>query len=156
MYSASQVAQLFKTARETIRNWAIEFKDELEPNANPGEGRQRSFSDRDLEVIALISEMKGQGKLYADIHAALANGQRGDVPADVSAIVPTDTPRPTQLQARVNFLEAELQTARETDQRNQAQIELLTRQLEAAQQEIKSLNREIGRLEANITPPKES
>lgn len=152
MYSASQVATLFKTARETIRNWSIEFRDELEPNANPGENRQRSFSDRDLEVLALVSEMKSQGKLYADIHAALANNERGTIPSDVSAIMPSDAPRPNQLQARVNFLEAQLATVQESDQRGRAQIELLTRQLAEAQQEIKALNREVGRLEVNIKP----
>lgn len=152
MYSASQVATLFKTARETIRNWAIEFRDELEPNANPGENRQRAFSDRDLEVIALISEMKGQGKLYSDIHAALANNQRGSLPDDVSALTPIDAPRPSQLQARVHLLEAQLKESLDNNQRDKAQIELLTRQLADAQQEIKLLNREIGRLETRINP----
>jgi len=150
MYTASQVAQVFKTARETIRNWAIEFENELSPSANPGDKRQRSFTDSDLEIIALISEMKGQGKLYADIHAALVNGQRGHVPDDVSAIVPADTPRPTQLQARVNFLEAQLQAVMESSQRDKAQIDLLTRQLAEAQAKNDRLNREIGRLEGRI------
>ncbi len=150
MYTASQVAQVFKTARETIRNWAIEFENELSPQANPGGGRQRAFSESDLEIIALISEMKGQGKLYADIHAALANGQRGRVPEEASAIVPADTPRPTQLQARVNFLEAQIAAANESSQRDKAQIELLTRQLEEAQAKVDRLNREIGRLESRI------
>lgn len=142
MYSTSQVASLFNTARETIRNWAIEFENELSPTANPGEGRQRSFVETDLEVLALVSEMKGQGKLYADIHASLANGSRGMLPADVSAIVPADTPKPNQLAAKVHFLEAQLAAVQESDHRNKAQIELLTRQLEAAQTEIKQLTGE--------------
>jgi DNA-binding transcriptional MerR regulator len=149
MYSATQVAKLFSTVRETIRNWAIEFENELSPTANPGPGRQRAFSDSDLEIIALIASMKREGKLYSDIHAALANNQRGSVP-DRSALVPADTPRPTQLQARVNFLEAQLSAALESSQRDKAQIELLTRQLNEAQAKIDRLNREIGRLERDM------
>lgn len=142
MYTASQVAKLFNTARETIRNWAIEFERELSPSSNPGDGRKRMFSDSDLEIIALIAEMKGEGKLYADIHAALANNQRGQVPDAASAIIPGSTPRPNQLQARINFIEAQLAAALADRQQDRREIELLTRQLSEAQAKIDRLTGE--------------
>ncbi|MBA3873377.1 MAG: hypothetical protein H0X30_29950, partial [Anaerolineae bacterium] len=133
---------------ETIRKWAVEFENELSPTANPGDGRQRVFVDDDLAIFALISEMKGQGKLYTDIHAALANGQRGSAPQNAKSLIVADPPRALALQTRIDALESQLTTALNANQRLEGRFDEVNRQLEAAKAEIKALNREIGRLES--------
>lgn len=147
MYSAIQVATLFNSARETVRKWAVEFERELSPTANPGDGRQRIFTDNDLEVIALIVEMKGQGKLYSDIHAALANGQRGQPPPGAVAIVPTTPPRTSALQARISSLETDLMHAIDVTKEQAGVINELRRQLEATKNDLREAYKQIGRLE---------
>src|SRR5690606_28430451 len=99
---------------------------------------------------ALIAEMKGQGRTYDDIHAALANGARGTPPDDIRALVPTDSLRPGALQARVNLLEAQLKTTLDDNQRLTGQVEALTTQLEAARRELREAYKLIGRLEERI------
>lgn len=144
MYSATQVATIFNTVRETVRNWAIEFENELSPTANPGGGRQRAFTDSDLEIVALISEMKGQGKLYADIHAALANGQRGQVPNINAAIVPVDTSKALT----IDQLRGDLAATQDELKKVSGQLLEARQQRDAALEKVDKLNREIGRLEA--------
>lgn len=147
MYSTIQVATLFNAARETVRKWAVEFEHELSPSANPGEGRQRVFTDDDLEKIALIVEMKSQGKLYADIHAALANGQRGNPPPGAVAIVPTTTPRTSVLQVRITNLERDLARTVDLAKEQTGVINELRRQLEETKAELRAAYKTIGRLE---------
>lgn len=154
MYSVSVVAQIFSVAKETVRKWAVEFADELEPNANPGEGRQRAFSDSDLEILALISEMKSQGKLYIDIHAALAQGEKGRLPDSVNAIEPAEVPSVVSVRREVERLKGELQIALTDNQRQATEIDLINRQLKAAEEKNDRLTGEIAvlkyRLDANI------
>lgn len=153
MYPAHTICDFYKISRETVRTWSAEFAEYLSPTANPGKGRQRQFSDSDLAVLSLVAEMKNQGSLFDDIHLALRNGQRGTIPPAALALTeteqPKEIPRSLSLRQEVERLRIELQRVLESGQRKDAQIELLTRQLEAAQREIRDLNREIGRLEAD-------
>lgn len=153
MWNAIQVANVFKIARETVRQYSLEFGKYLSAAANPGKNRTRVYNQDDMEVFALIVQMKGQGKQYPDIHGALANGDRGLLPNGTEATALSAQPRYTQLQLKLDFLEGELKTAQAQIEQDRGQIDLLERQLEAAHAEIKSLNREIGRLEANIKQP---
>src|SRR5688500_19305923 len=109
MYTLEQVANLFNTSRENARRWCLEFKDTLSENANPPSNRKRLLNDDDLAVFALIAEMKGQGHVFADIHTALADGKRGAIPANPSAVVPADKTRLAKLQSDVNRLSEALQ-----------------------------------------------
>lgn len=79
------LAELFNVAEPTIRAWCGEFEDYLSPDANPGEGRTRYYNDDDVKVLALVAEMKTQGKTFEDIHASLKTGVRGDVESAVQA-----------------------------------------------------------------------
>ena len=132
MYSAKQAATLFTVAHETIRKWAVEFEKELSPTANPGDGRQRVFVDDDLAIFALIAEMKQQGKLYSDIHAALANGQRGNAPAGASSLVLAEQPRATALQVKITHLETQLSAALDSNKELTGTVNELRRQLAEA------------------------
>src|SRR3954454_4310661 len=79
-YKSSHVQRLFTVSPETVRNWSEEFGEYLSVTATPGTGRHRLFTHEDIEVFALVAELKDKGLTYTDIHAALQNNQRGEVP----------------------------------------------------------------------------
>src|SRR5258707_2207167 len=98
MYTTSDVTQWLSISRQTVLTWVREFEAYLSPTASPDERRARQFTDADLRVFALVSERKKQGLLFADIHAALKAGQRGELPDLSRALVPADRGRLAQLQ----------------------------------------------------------
>src|SRR5215212_6826613 len=79
-YATRHAADLFNVSPETIRNWANEFAEHFSIVGNPPKGKQRRFTVEDLEIFSLIAQMKEQGGTFEEIHAALANGQRGTLP----------------------------------------------------------------------------
>ena len=167
-YSSRHACILFGIAPETVRNWSEEFLEYLSPTANPGKGRHRSFSEEDMGVFALIAEMKTQGRVYEDIHAALGNGQRGDPPAlpveEMQALVVTGLKQESALQIQKMEMEivrlqherdeafSQLQPTRDEKIRLQAKLEAaheriqeLSDQVEKERRRVEDLNREIGR-----------
>lgn len=148
MYNATQVATLFNVARETVRQWSIEFAQDLSPTANPGNGRQRIYTDSDIEIFALIDELKEHGKLYAEIHLALANGQRGTPPQMGSAIIQVDSNRGLTIEQ----LKSDLATAQDEVKESRGQIKLLTAQLESERQRSDRLLTENALLRAGRKP----
>ena len=80
MYSMSTASNYFGVSSETLRRWVIEFTPYLSEKANVESGRKRRLSSKDMQVLALVAELKKQGKLFADIHIALSSGQRGELP----------------------------------------------------------------------------
>lgn len=150
MYTSKQISTLLNITGETVRARSEEFKEFLSPLANPGTKRQRQFSESDLQVMVLINDMKNVGARFDDIHLALKNGQRGDLPeaATTSAITTQERGRVAELKAQLTEWQA--LATQETHGRREAEanVRLLKEQLAEAQAEIKSLNREIGRLEA--------
>lgn len=150
MYNSKQISTLLSITGETVRARSEEFAAFLSPTANPGTKRQRQFTESDLSVMVLVNDMKNAGARFDDIHLALKNGQRGDLPeaAQTSAIATQERGRVAALQSQL----AEWQTlaTQETTGRREAEanVRLLKEQLAEAQAEIKALNREIGRLEA--------
>jgi DNA-binding transcriptional MerR regulator len=167
-YSSRHACILFGIAPETVRNWAEEFLRYLSPTANPGKGRHRTFSEEDMQVFALIAEMKGQGRVYEDIHAALGNGQRGAAPAlpaeEMQALVVSDQKQEAAFQVQKLEIEivrlrqerdeavTQLQPTRDEKIRLQARLEVaqeriqeLSDQLDKERRRIEELNREIGR-----------
>lgn len=137
--TAAQAADLFNCTRETIRAWSIEFKTYLTPGANPRSNQKRLFTAKDLRVLAKISELKDAGKLYADIHEALSNGERSDPPDTTSALAPVERGKIASLQTEVSQYRQALTAALEESQRKAGQIELLERQLSEAQAKIDRL-----------------
>lgn len=79
-YTSRHAVILYKVTAETIRSWTEEFSVYLSPTANPGKGRHRVFTDDDMQVFAYIQERKKQGAVFEQIHAELANGNRGAIP----------------------------------------------------------------------------
>lgn len=79
MYTVSDVARHFNVSKQSGRVWAGEFEQYLDPAAKPAPGKTRQFTDSDMEVFALVAQLRQEGATYADIHAALAAGERGNV-----------------------------------------------------------------------------
>jgi DNA-binding transcriptional MerR regulator len=164
-YTTEHLTALYGVSPATIRTWALEFKEFLTPEANPGQGRQRFFSAEDMAVFDLIATYKQDGKLFEDIHAALASGQRGgkpDVtPVDLSTMLDTQSNaalinQNEQLARRITQLMAEMENLKAFERENVAlkkEVEMLREQMQKTDtqgSEIKTLIREIGRLEGQL------
>jgi DNA-binding transcriptional MerR regulator len=112
-YNTGQVAAIYSVTTETVRAWAEEFEGYLSPTANPGVRRTRLFSSEDMEILALVGEMKQAGATFKDVHAALASGQRGSAPEtlpdEVRAIMVSETER--RLTVEINMLRQQLDAA---------------------------------------------
>ena len=166
-YKSKDLQQLFDKSTETIRTWADEFNQFLSPTATPGEGRHRLFSSDDLRVMALVNEMKTQGKRYEDIHAALANGQRGDVEEQtveralsLETAIALDKAR-HQLEVMQLEREQDRKTIQELHDENirlKTKLEMMEEQdadADALRQEIIELNRKMAVLEYQLEQNKD-
>lgn len=160
-HTTGYVCALFHVSRQTVSNWADEFARHLSIAANPPTGRHRQFNDDDLEVLALVAQMKDTGMLYADIHASLDNGQRGDIPRPSDLIPAEQRHQVAILQAALHRTELEKQqlTEQVSDLKSkydkaEGKVELLTEQLNDANQRIFELGQEIARLkDSDSTTP---
>lgn len=160
MYKTLEVATRFGIEQQTVRNWAKEFKQYLSITANPSPGNHRIFTDDDLRVFVVVSELKDLGFTFESIHVSLQNGQRGELPPDTTSLTPTGDLSALQVMLANEMrlreeLEAQLTTERENlkNERSRAdkaetKADVLEQQLREARQLINELNREIGRLEA--------
>jgi DNA-binding transcriptional MerR regulator len=139
-------------------------------SANPGTGRHRQFTEDDMAVLSLVAQMKRDNMIFADIHASLESGQRGNPPllpvSEVEALVVEE--RETQLVAQIHKLEeivVQLEQERDNllpirDENIRLKVRLeesekVAVQLQTAQEEIKQLYRQIGTLEAQLARGKE-
>lgn len=162
-YQSKELAARWAISGETLRQWSIEVRRHLSDGATPAPGQHRRYTFEDVEVLQLVADMRGKNKSWPDIHTALDEGERGVPEVDPAALIPLEGQRQLSvlyntietLRADKDALESELRAAQEAGGQKDALNNLLMRQLEAAQQEIKTLNREIGRLETRINPPKE-
>lgn len=150
MWNANQAANLFKVQRETIRQYCLEFTSHLSPQANPGKNRTRAFTEDDMEVFALVVEMKAQGKLYSDIHAALANGTRGQLPPEFDAIIASEGNRYKQMELKLVFANEENEKLRDQQKEDRGQIKLLKEQLTEWQAKYERAIRENALLRAGV------
>ncbi|GIK67696.1 MAG: hypothetical protein BroJett018_54900 [Chloroflexota bacterium] len=159
-YTTEHLTALHGVSPVTIRTWSMEFKKFLSPDANPGQGKQRLFNGDDMAVIDLVAQYKQDGKTFADIHTALAAGQRGGrpdiTPHDLSTMLDTQSntalvTQNEQLTRRIAQLLAENESLKALERENAAlkrEIEILREQ--GGVDEIRRLERMIGRLEYEI------
>ena len=148
MATVKDIATRFNVSRETIRIWAKEFANYLSPGANPSKGNQRNFSADDLPIFALISDLKGQGQTYEDIHAALSSGQRGAVPLSSPPAIGDGKISLASLQRDIAVVSAERDEYQARMLKAEGAANELREQVKSKDAEIARLNREIGRLEA--------
>jgi len=140
--TAIETANLFGVSREAIRKYCIEFARYLSPVATPQAGRQRMFSENDLRVISTIVILKAEGKLFADIHAALGAGQLYDAPETPTTIT-TPNNQALVLTNQIAELRAELSASN-------GQVELLKEQLADTQGRLEKLIAENAVLKSKI------
>lgn len=126
-YRSKDAAALYNVTPQTIGAWAKEFAGYLSDNANPGRKKQRLFTKDDMRVFSLVSEMQNKGLAFADIHATLITGVRGDPP----------TIEPTEVQVIV---------ASEHENRLAIENERLTRALIDAQKALKKAEIDLAQL----------
>lgn len=153
-YSSRHIASLFNISRETVRVWSHEFGKYLSPTAQPEPGRHRNFTDEDLRVFSLVSDMKNRGAIYEDIHAALAAGQRGEPPlATARHIVGSETAtvlaqarqRITDLERQVMQLDFAIRPTQDENVKLKALLEYTKSELEQARQENRELLLKLGK-----------
>jgi DNA-binding transcriptional MerR regulator len=77
-----EAATLFDVTPQTIRRWADEFSTYLSSGANPPHGNIRTFTEEDMQVLALVATVKNNAGTYEDAHARLRTGERGKIPKE--------------------------------------------------------------------------
>ncbi len=150
-YTTKQLYTAFGVSHQTVKNWAIHFKDYLSPTATPEKERQRVYTDEDVRVLELVNRLKKSGQTYEMIGAALGAGQRGELPDMGSALVPFS--QHTQLAItlqRVKVLEAELELYKAMTSETEGQNKLLKEQLKQAQDELFDAKYELKQLKLNL------
>jgi len=150
-YTTTNAARLLSVSAETIRRYALAFDEYLSPTATPASGRTRYFTRDDLAVLSLITSMKARGMPDPDIHAALKNGERGEVPDatpdELEAVAIADNER--RLMRQVDYLEKQLGDLRGELDTLRAENSELKQQLAASQKEAE-LKYQIGKLEGEL------
>ena len=133
MATVSTLVELFGISKHTARTWAREFAPYLSAGAAPPRGERRRFSEDDLTVFALVAYLRGQNASYADIHDALAAGDRMNVPQPTRELVVSGrTGTGTPLMPSPDFAPVEIFQlfAEKLTQQYQAQIRELRDEIE--------------------------
>lgn len=147
MHTTGQVSSAFGKSDLTIVRWVDEFKEFMSPDAQPGKGNARLFTDSDVEVLAKIAELRQQKKTSSEIHAALKRGDRGEAPTGREITVITNGQVTRELataKQRIQQLEEELSEMHERAIRAEGQKDLLLNMLRDKEAEIDRLKRDHG------------
>lgn len=145
MYTTKDICDRFSISGDTVRLWSKAYAAHLSPTANPQKGRQRNFTDEDLTVFALVSEMKGQGAYTEDINASLGTGARGDAPA-LEHIHPRESLSPNQMRRHLQQAEQALLHATDELKMTKGEVRLLKEQSTEKDERIMTLVKEVARL----------
>lgn len=148
MYTRTDVAKHFQTTAETIRRWSRDFARYLSPSANSS--TKSEYTDDDMDVLTFIHDAYQNNDKTDDIALMLASGQRGTW----SGVLQNRSIEVTENQfeqiVKIRQERDDLQTAL-TDARTQiAVLQQQVKDTQALRDEIRQLNREIGKLEARI------
>ena len=54
--TTSEIGRILGVDRDVVKKWAYQFKKYLSPSANPASGEIRHFEDRDVPILAYVSE----------------------------------------------------------------------------------------------------
>lgn len=130
MNTTGMISDVFHVTPQTVKRWASEFASYLSVSATPQAGKARLFTDADLEVLALVADMKAAGKTFEEIHAALKAGQRGDVPEMPAGSPAQTTQALAYYQQEVDDLRRQLQAERTRADKAEGEVKALERMLE--------------------------
>jgi len=147
--TTKDVAQRFGVSPDTVRIWTTQFSAYLSPTASPEKGRQRNFTEEDMEILALIAAMKGQGSKFDEIAASLSAGSRGTVP---DTIIPRTTVTTTEVRRQLQQVEQALNETTQELFKTQGENRLLKEQLQQRDTRITELVEENARLKIQREP----
>ena len=160
-YTTADVSSLYNITEQTVRTWANEFEMYFSPSANPGHRRTRLFSPSDMQIMALVAELKGKRKTFDEIAFSIENGQRGDLPAmpaELRQVKISETER--RLTERISWLQQQLEHAQllleqaEKDKqllyKTQAELEVKSKRLEQTEQQLADLRKQQNELYESI------
>lgn len=128
IYKPSEAAKACNTSVNTIRNWCRDFASFLSPGAS-GEGGNRRLTDRDLNTLKYIAQLRSENMQQAAIVQKLQSVSIGDVETAVTTSTPampstalTDTLQPppaffVMVDNRLSALEASRASDRATIER---------------------------------------
>jgi DNA-binding transcriptional MerR regulator len=74
-FKTAQMARSLGVSDNTIRNFCKEFGDYLSEAAAPTWGTYREFSERDVEILTVISVWRKEGQTYDEIRQRLRRGE---------------------------------------------------------------------------------
>lgn len=163
-YSTGDVAKRFNVKTKTVRDWADKyFTDFLSTGASPGSGKNKTFTDSDLEVFAVWEHYRTEGKTVDDVCASLRNGERMTPPdepateAEKRLVISQIMLKNTELQQENERLHQELEAANEKMSalvnetiRTKAQSDIWKSQYESLQSRIDDLMGELAVLKHQL------
>lgn len=152
-YKTRDLEILFGVTGETIRAWASEFEEYMSPTAVPTtKGQTRIFTDSDVEIFALVAQLRELGKGFDDVKMALANGQRGDLALIVNERNELDRDHVQLALARQHLasLEANLVAAKEQAAALHDENIRLKTLLERSYEELKQAREQGGEMQARV------
>jgi DNA-binding transcriptional MerR regulator len=133
----SGVAKLLDISPATVRNYGDRFSEYLSEGASPPKGESRSFTDRDVRILAAAWDLVSQGMTYEEAHRNLAAADLGNLPP-LEEPEPIEEPEQPGTALAIAYRRQENELARVLQERDEA-IE-----------EVKSLTLELGRLQGRL------
>ena len=144
MTTVTKTAKVLGLSETTLRIWGEKFADFLSPDANPGKGERRKYTEEDLAVFNTISVLRDRGDNYDEIKKALEDGTRIEAtepavedegpPASTETALQTkafsDTissyeARVSRYEEKIDTLQERLLDAEKRATRAEAQLEIL-------------------------------
>lgn len=154
MIGVADVANDLDVTGQTIRIWTREFEPYFSAGAAPPKGQTRTFTTEDLEVLALIAEMRNQRRGYDEIHEALKAGQRAQLTSPTPKLSSEEIPYAlvdrltreltAQHQARIEQLEGERDYLRKLLEAERRKVEALTERAVSAETALKIFKEQQG------------
>lgn len=93
-YSVGQVAKSVGISKQTVRSWTDRFAEHLSGTAVPGEGLERRYQSADVEVLASVKHLRGQGVVMTNIMPTIARGDRFPIEPPEPPETPTEATEP--------------------------------------------------------------
>jgi DNA-binding transcriptional MerR regulator len=149
-FTTQSIIKTFKVSHQTVKNWCDEFGRYLSPTATPGDGKKRVFTPNDLKVFALLSDYHKRGFRWEDAHAALQNGQRGEIPQDVELEPVAPPALLVSLRDEINNLQLLLKSAESERDEERGQKKLLREMLDQKEKQLREVIEENALLKAQL------
>lgn len=166
LYTVAQAAQMLNLSKAALRAYASKevYRRYLSTEATPDPGRERRFTVDDLKLFAFIANRTRLGESHDTVAQDLGAGRLAEFEwtpteptisvegseSQQAALVPLE-----QLRALQAILADTRQRESETKEESQAQIQQAKQENEKLQEEIRRLERELGAKQGELSAHKE-